>query len=246
MKTYIVMPVANEEKTVGRLLAEIRMELPEVAILVVMDKFSRDRTAEIVQRMAAADPWIHRFSFTRSTGFASCYLYGFRRVIAEGDPDAPIIEMDAGGSHSPDRLPFLRAQLDRHACVFSTRFARGGGFVNHPWHRRALSWGGTQLANRLFLGTSLSDMTSGFEGFRSGVLRAIDRKIGFDNFLSLRPGCGHFFQTEMRYYCSKLDICEVPILYRGSGSTLKASAVWKSLAALYELGCRPQLAPGDL
>ena len=245
MNTYIVMPVANEQETIHDLLLSIRANLPDARILVVVDKFSRDRTWDVVLGLAMCDWHVVPVFYERSTGFASCYLHGFRLAANLGGADA-IIEMDAGGSHDPSELGKVADLLEENACAFSTRFARGGGFVDHPWHRRAVSWGGTALANRVFLDTKLSDMTSGFEGFRADVLRAIDRKIGFDNFLSVRPGTGHFFQTEMRYYCSKLRCAEFPITYRGSDSTLKAKTVLRSLAALYELGCRRPLEPGDL
>jgi dolichol-phosphate mannosyltransferase len=242
MNIHIVMPAANEEKTIAALLANVRRHAPTATIWVVMDKFSRDATADVVLELSRHDNSLWAIKFSESTGFASCYQFGFRQALA-ADADA-VIEMDAGGSHDPAMIPRMVELLGRNDCVFSTRFARGGGFERHPLQRRLISWAGTKAANAL-LSTNLTDMTSGFEGFRSDVLRAIDRKIGFANFLSLR-GAGHFFQTEMRFYCSRLRCAEMPITYRGSSSTLKLGTVWKSAKALYELGCRKPITWEDL
>ena len=243
MKTMIVMPVANEESTIKGLLGEIQAQLPEARTLVVMDDFSCDRTMEIVHAASLVAPSRVRLLYhPASTGFASCYLYGFRQTVAMGADY--VIEMDGGGSHDPSELPRMVELLRDHDCVFSSRFSPSGGFENHPAQRRLISWAGTKAANFL-LGTSLSDMTSGYEGFRIGVLRTIDRNIGFDNFLALR-GAQHFFQTELRYYCRNLRCAEHPITYRGSSSTLKWAAVWRSLGALYRLGCRRPVQPEDL
>ncbi len=81
-----------------------------------------------------------------------------------------------------------------------------------PLYRRILSSGGTLLSN-LVLGTSLKDMTSGFEGFQRATLESLD----FDAFLST----GHMYQTEMRFYCRNMNTIEVPIHYVGSASSLE-------------------------
>ena len=97
---------------------------------------------------------------------------------------------------------------------------------HQPLYRKILSSGGTILAN-VVLGTKLKDMTSGFEGFQAPVLQAMD----LDRFLST----GHMYQTEMRYYCRKLNCVEVPIHYIGGDSSLKWSSVAEALKILFKL-----------
>ena len=49
-KTIIVMPVANEETTMEQVLEEIlRLPYESLYLYVVMDDYSRDRTADIVK-----------------------------------------------------------------------------------------------------------------------------------------------------------------------------------------------------
>jgi dolichol-phosphate mannosyltransferase len=51
----------------------------------------------------------------------------------------------------------------------------------------------------------------------------------------------HFYQTEMRYYCHRLKVCELPIIFHGSSTSLKAREVLRSLCALLELRRRKPL-----
>ncbi len=204
----------------------LRLPYGELSLYVIMDDYSRDATADIVREYEAkTDGRIRYIHYPGSTGVISCYLEGYRRALADGAQW--IIEMDGGLSHLPEELPRFIARLDEgFDCVFGSRFVRGGGITNHPWYRRVLSRGGTWLAN-LVLGTKLKDMTSGFEAFQRPVLEALD----LDAFLST----GHMYQTEMRYYCRRLRIVEVPIHYTGGKSSLKTGAVLEALRILFAL-----------
>lgn len=231
-KTYIVMSVANEEAGIESLLNTIlSLEIPGLHIVTVMDDYSRDRTFDIIKEMSERNPSIDLLFYEKSFGFASCYLYGFKYAIEQGADY--IIEMDAGWSHDPMGIPNYIKYLDEgYDCVFSSRFIKGAGIENHPLYRRLVSKWGTILAN-LVLGTKLSDMTSGYEAFRSEVLREID----LDNFISEK--IPHFLNTELRYYCKRYRLKEIPIVYKGSTSTLRLKTVVKSLFALFALRRRP-------
>ena len=77
------------------------------------------------------------------------------------------------------------------------------------------------------LGTRLKDMTSGYEAFQRKVLE----HMNLDEIMST----GHMYQTEIRFYCRKLNCVEVPIHYVGSSSGLKFSTVLEALEILFNL-----------
>ncbi len=226
-KTIIVMPVANEESTMEKVIREI-LQLPyeDLALYVIMDSYSTDGTADIVKRYEKETAGKIRYIFyEKSFGVISCYLEGFRRALA--DRAEWIIEMDGGGSHSPAEIPqFIEGLAAGYDCIWGSRFIKGGDISNHPLYRRILSSGGTVLAN-LVLGTKLKDMTSGFEGFQAHILA----DMNLNNFLSK----GHMYQTEMRYYCRNYHTKEVPIHYIGSESGLKLRSVTEALRILFQL-----------
>jgi dolichol-phosphate mannosyltransferase len=244
LRTFIVMPVANEEPTIETVLSGIlRHGIEPITILPVMDRFSTDGTLALVEAFRKKEPRVQHVFNKESTGVVSCYLHGFREAVKRGADY--VVEMDAGGSHDPAEIPEFVRLLDMgNDCVFSSRFIRGGGMDDHSIKRRLISWGGTVLSN-IVLGTRLTDMTSGFEAFRAPVLRAIDDKIGFDNILSLR-NASHFIQTELRYYCAGLTCAEKPIVYKRSTSTLRNQTVINSLKALFLLKGRPQVLRDNL
>ncbi len=224
-KTIIVMPVANEEQSMGKLIEEI-LALPydNLFLYPVIDSYSKDRTEEIIRGYESTGR-VKCIFYKESTGVISCYLEGYRRALADGAER--IIEMDGGGSHLPSEMPQYIEKLDEgYECVWGSRFIKGGGLEHDPLYRKILSKGGTWLAN-IVLGTRLKDMTSGYEAFQREVLEQFD----FDKFLST----GHMYQTEMRFYCRDKKAVEVPIHYLAGGSSLKMKSVTEALRILFKL-----------
>lgn len=225
-KTIIVMPVANEEGSIGGVLEQI-LQLPydNLYVYPVMDAYSKDGTERIIREMEQKSDRIRLIFHEKSYGVVSCYLYGFKQALKDGAER--IIEMDGGGSHLPEEIPQFIEMLDEgYDCVWGSRYVKGGDISNHPLYRRILSSGGTILSN-LVLGTKLKDMTSGFEAFQRPVLEGLN----LDAFLST----GHMYQTEMRFYCRNLRTVEVPIHYVGSESSLKFKSVKEALRILFQL-----------
>lgn len=226
-KIVVVMPVANEESTIASILDRIlSLSYDNLYVYLILDKHSFDRTESIVDNYELnTNHRVHKVFYDDSTGIASCILKGYETALI--DNADYIIEMDAGGSHSPEELPKFIELLDKgYDCVWGSRFIDGGMDENMPWYRRLLSRGGTILAN-LVLRTNLKDMTSGFEAYQANVLQQFD----FSKFLSK----GHMYNTEMRYYCRNFKYIEIPIHYVGSSSALKIRTVIRAFRILFKL-----------
>ncbi|MBR5387437.1 MAG: glycosyltransferase [Clostridiales bacterium] len=224
-KTIIVMPVANEQDTMGSIIDEI-LALPydNLYLYPVIDSYSKDRTEEIIRSYEHTGK-VKCIFYKESRGVISCYMEGYRQALKDGAEQ--VIEMDGGGSHKPSEIPqFIEKLEEGYDCVWGSRFIKGGGLENDPIYRRILSGGGTFLSN-LVLGTKLKDMTSGFEAFKKEVLE----KFEFDKFLST----GHMYQTEMRFYCRNYRTIEVPIHYTAGKSSLKFKSVKEALVILFKL-----------
>jgi dolichol-phosphate mannosyltransferase len=111
-------------------------------------------------------------------------------------------------------------------CAFGSRFIEGGSIENSSIKRYWVSYGGTLLTNWL-IGNKLHDMTSGFELFTRKALEDVLR-------------CGihsraHFFQTEIKIYCRKLRIAEVPITYQMASPGMSSAPVTDALTQLWRL-----------
>ena len=130
-KTIIVMPVANEEDTMEKILDEI-LALPydNLYIYPVIDSYSKDRTEEIIRRRAACNDRVKCIFYRESRGVISCYLEGFRQALKDGAEQ--ILEMDGGGSHLPAEIPqFLTKLEEGYDCVWGSRFMEGGSMRRH-------------------------------------------------------------------------------------------------------------------
>ena len=95
-KTVIVMPVANEEKHMSKVLDEIlSLSYDNLYVYLVIDKFSKDNTENIIRSYESKTIKVKCIFYKESKGVVSCYLEGFRQALKDGAEY--IIEMDGGG-----------------------------------------------------------------------------------------------------------------------------------------------------
>ena len=190
----------------------------------VLDRASTDGTLEILKKLQEDQPELVVVWAPENKSVVDAYIRGYREAIESGCDW--ILEIDAGYSHQPADLPqFFSKMAEGYDCVFGSRFAEGGSMQGAA-KRRIISRGGTLLTNAL-LGTKLKDMTSGFEMFSRAALREILRKGIHSR--------AHFFQTEIRTHCRKLNIAEVPICYRVTSDSVNRKVVTDAFTNLWRL-----------
>lgn len=224
----IVCPMANEAATAVPFVREVLehcRDFRETRMLVVLDNVSRDNTRQLMEEMAATTPELEVIWAPENRSIADAYLRGHREALARGADW--ILEIDAGFSHQPSDIPRLFAKMDEgYDCVFGSRFLPGGSLKDSSLGHRLVSRGGGLLTN-LLLGTKLHDMTSGFQLFsRSALDMILTRGI---------RARGPFFQTEMKTYCRRLRIAEVPIQYGSASHHVGRRAITDALSNLGRL-----------
>lgn len=198
----------------------------QVDFFAVLDRVTRDNTVELMRALAAGEPHVHVIWAPENRCVVDAYIRGYREALSAGCDW--ILEIDAGFSHQPSDIPkFFEAMETGLDCVFGSRFMKKGKIESSPVSRRLVSWGGTRMTN-LLLGTTQTDMTSGFELFsRSALLHVLDRGI---------QSRAHFFQTEIKTHCRRLRFVEVPITYRSASPSLGSSSLKEALSQLLRLG----------
>lgn len=143
--------------------------------------------------------------------FAAAYLKG---IDAAKDLAPMFIEKDTGAHSIHDLEKFIDA-LENHDLVFATRFAQGGK-NKYPLQRQLVSRGAALFA-RVTYGSSLSDTSSGYRGYRSRVIKELFEVYPPDRWLSAVYGPFHLVQDEMAAVLSlffdKYSFVEVPITY---------------------------------
>ena len=196
-----------------------------VTFFAILDNVSKDNTRELLEALARERQQLHVVWAPENRSVVDAYIRGYREALAAGCDW--ILEIDAGFSHQPADIPkFFEAMAQGYECVFATRFAHGGSISETSPRRRAVSRGGTALTN-LFLGTKLTDMTSGFELFSRPVLEQV-----LDKGIRSR---GPFFQTEIKTYCRGLRWTEVPIQYRAASHNISNASLQDAFSNLWRL-----------
>lgn len=221
----VVVPMANEEPDFAAFIAMLSTVLDRLGsghVYFVVDTVSKDRTLELCHALAARDKRFTTVWAPENRSLVEAYLRGYRTAFDSGHE--LIIEMDAGLSHDPRALPmFLRVLNEGNECAFGSRFINGGSIAESNFKRWFLSKVGTVLSNTL-LGTSMYDMTSGYQGFHREVVQ---------RFLAHRfRSTAHFYQTELRYLLRSTRFAEIPIHYKAPSPRVSRNAVGNSIAVL--------------
>lgn len=166
----VVLPTYNEALTILEVLGRLRAVMPGATFLVV-DDGSPDGTAALVEGSDIAGP-ITVLRRPRKMGLGSAYRAGLAWAAEQGHAIA--VAMDSDLSHEPETAPLLVATLERDhvQLVIGSRYVAGGGTVDWPWHRRALSRNANRYA-RLALRTPVRDATAGFRAYRISALEQV-------------------------------------------------------------------------
>jgi len=200
----LIIPTYNEHDNIAVLVGRIRKAAGNEPILFVDDN-SPDGTANEIRRMQASDPNIYLLPRPGKGGYGSACRDGIKKVLREQLAEY-VIQSDADLSHPPELLPRMIELLKTNPVVIGSRYVKGGGAQNWNLRRRCLSFGANLYA-RLFTGVPVRDMTAGFVGYRSEVLRKIN--------LDAMQSEGYAFLMEMKFNLHRAGIgfAEFPIVF---------------------------------
>ncbi|RKQ92613.1 glycosyl transferase family 2 [Solirubrobacter pauli] len=212
----VVVPVYNEEKTVGEVVEQLLALDLRLEILLV-DDGSTDGSAAELARLAATYSQVSVHSQPRNLGKGAAV----RRGIDESTGDILLIQ-DADLEYSPTDIPALIDPLLNGVAdaVFGTRL-RGGA---HPqrahlfWHyagNRFL----TLLSNVLY-NTTISDMEVGYKAFRGDLVRGLTL---VSNDFRIEPE----LTAKILRYGPEVRLYEVPISYYGRSYAEGKKITWK-------------------
>ena len=149
----ILIPVYNEEASIGGVLEGLREWRDRAEIIVVSDG-STDRTPEIAER-AGVRVIRHRVN----KGYGAALKTGIRAAAGP-----IIVMMDADGEHSAAQIQRLIDAMNDNDMVVGAR----GKDSYTPLIRRPGKWILSKVANYLAQ-TNIPDLNSGFRAFRKEV-----------------------------------------------------------------------------
>lgn len=203
----MIIPTYNERENISAILHSI-FNLEQDFHVMVVDDGSPDGTGQIVKDLQMKFPGrLFIEERRKKQGLGTAYIHGFKWAIARDYQF--IFEMDADFSHNPNDLPRLynACKNEGSDLAIGSRYVKGGGVVNWPGNRVALSKGAS-LYTRMITWMPVKDPTAGFMCYKKEVLETINLdKIVF---------VGYAFQIEMKFAAWKLHfkLKEVPIIFQ--------------------------------
>jgi dolichol-phosphate mannosyltransferase len=202
-RTLVVLPSYNEAENVLPLTRAILAVDATLDVLVV-DDASPDGTGDLVESERSREPRLSLLRRAGKLGLGTAYLAGFRFGLDRGY--GRVLHMDCDGSHNPRYIPALLGATEHFDVVFGSRYVPGGGIVNWPRRRQALS-AFANFYSRVLLRVPVHDCTSGFRIYSREVLETVDP-------FAIRSS-GYSFLEEMAWRVIRCGfrIGEVPIVF---------------------------------
>lgn len=153
----VIVPCFNEEKNLPNLVERLgdAMRLGGIAAeIVLVDDCSRDKTAEVIRRLAIEHPGVKGVFHQVNQGIAGGWQSGLSAAQAPA-----VVIMDADLQYAPEDVPKLYRiwQREKPDIVQGWRIAHNF----RATYRYVLSLGFSFFLNKLF-GTNLRDIKSGF------------------------------------------------------------------------------------
>lgn len=225
MKLSVIIPVYNEESTIGELIDRVvGVDIGDTAMeIIVANDGSTDTSADIIEQRRRARPeLVSVYSMPINLGKGAAIRLGLYHAMGDivliQDAD---LELDPNEYGSLLR-PILEKKTD---VVYGSRFLNSRK-RSIPLRTRLANGFLTTLTNVLF-GVHLSDMETAYKVFRRDALEGV------------RLRCVHFdFEPEITGHLAKLrhKIVEVPISYNPRRADEGKKISWvDGIEAIYTL-----------
>ncbi len=195
MNAAVVMPVYNEEKTVGDVIDQVRATFG--GPVVVIDDGSKDGTPDVLAR---------RGDITVRTLTGNC---GYGCALAEGFAEARslgvegLVTMDVDGQHEPAHIPqFLDALQNGDDIISGSRYLPQSEAIGiAPGRRREVNRIVTDEINSV-TGWGITDAFCGFKAYRLASMDGIEIE---------EPGYAMPLELWAKAFRRGLSVREIPV-----------------------------------
>lgn len=161
MKSIVIIPAYNEEKSIEKTVEDIRVNAPEFDYVIVND-CSRDATLKV-----CTDKGMHVLNLPINLGIGGAVQTGYRYACKNGYDFA--VQFDGDGQHDARFLHTMRDYMTEHKLnmLIGSRFIDKEGFQSSGIRRFGIRYFSALI--RLLTGTKITDPTSG--------MRMVDREV---------------------------------------------------------------------
>lgn len=228
----IVMPAYNEEEiieaTVREWFDEVVSRIPGAELIVVND-CSKDKTGDVLARLATEIPALRPLTPERNGGHGKALRFGFDHVSREW-----VFQTDSDRQHLPSDFWKLWGLREANDFVLGTRRSRADG-----WLRKVVT-AVMRFSNFLIWGLWIQDANCPFKLMRREPMESVLQRIPRDSFIPM---------VMLSILCRRMKfrVAEVVVEHlprRGGQQSLRG--VWKflkvgssCLGELWSLRVRP-------
>jgi len=162
-KVLIIIPAFNEERTIRRLVQEIKKIYPDFTVLVINDG-STDHTAEEALEVGA-----FLIDLPYNLGIGGAIQTGFKVAFEENFDIA--VQIDGDGQHDPRYLPCILEPVASgkvDLCIGSRFLNEHSGFKSTFSRRIGIRFFSSLLG--LLTGVPITDPTSGFRAYGKKII----------------------------------------------------------------------------
>lgn len=194
LRTLVLVPVFNEEKTVKNILEQIRYN-SSADILVVNDGSTDD---SLIQVQRGNPTYI--INHERNMGPGGALISGFKFAIEHNYE--VLITLDADGQHLPDYIPKFIEAISDVDMVVGSRYLPGSERKSRPPRERELANQAVTKLTRKYIDYNITDYASGFRAYRVSSLRKLR---------VTETGYAWPFQLWIQAYEAGFRVKEIPI-----------------------------------
>jgi dolichol-phosphate mannosyltransferase len=218
MKLSVIIPVYNEESTIGELLQKVLdVDIPKE--IIVVDDGSRDQSVDIVREKAAeTDQVIKVHSNDVNVGKGAAIRSGILRVTGDlvliQDAD---LELDPEEYHKMIE-PFESGVVD---VVYGSRFKDRGYFLHYrhiPFLSRFVNWLLAGTVNLFWPRAHITDEATAYKAFRADLLKSLPLRCNRFEFCP---------EVTARILNRGIDIREIAITYHPRTVIEGKKVTWK-------------------
>jgi glycosyltransferase involved in cell wall biosynthesis len=201
-KLSVVIPVYNEEKTIEKVVSQVRKSgVKNIEIIVVDDK-SQDKSRSILAKLYKAKKIDQLILKKENAGKGSAIRMGFAKAKGE-----MIIIQDADLEYHPSEFPKLIKPIEDGLAdvVYGSRFQGSEAHrVVYFWHFLANNL--LTTFSNVFTNLNLTDMETGYKVFKAEIIKDITIE---ENSFGMEP------EITAKIAKKKARIYEVGISYHG-------------------------------
>ncbi|HEY59463.1 MAG TPA: glycosyltransferase family 2 protein [Anaerolineae bacterium] len=202
MNLSVIVPVFNEEKTVGSVIESILQYNPNIHEILVVDDGSTDGTRNIVNKYSKKYKSVKSIFHKINLGKTAALITGFKKTTGN-----VILIQDADLEYDPSEIHALiePIQEEKADVVYGSRFlVRKTARVLYFRHFMANKF--ITFLSNIFTDFNFTDVETGYKAFRSEII---------NNMIITSKGFGFEIEVTAKLAKLKCRVYEVPISYYG-------------------------------